>query len=97
LTPTIPIYTDILYCLAKAGMYQDAIKVYNNMSIPPEAIIYNLVLEIATLARDAILCEKLVREMWEKGISIHPLNFDPIRKLADMKSAKQQHKELTLE
>lgn len=84
--PNLAIYTDVLFCLAKNHKYKEAIKVYRDMitnGIKPEEVVYNLVLEIATLAHDKELCQEIVVDMWDQHINIHPQVFEPIRHLAD--------------
>jgi pentatricopeptide repeat protein len=88
LTPSLAIYTDVIYCLAMNKKYKEAIEQYRDMrtrKVMPEAIVYNLILEVATLARNQPLIDELVEEMWDKGIHIHPFIFDPIRKLEEKK------------
>jgi pentatricopeptide repeat protein len=86
LVPNLAIYTDVLYCLAVNHKYKEAIKVYREMQksgIRPEAIVYNLVLEIATLAKDKELMNELVVAMWEANVAINPHLFEPIRLLEE--------------
>ncbi len=53
-------------------------------SIKPEAIVYNLMIEIATLAKDKELINELVSQMWEERINIHPQVYDSIHQLEDL-------------
>jgi pentatricopeptide repeat protein len=92
ITPNLAIYTDVLLSLAHNHKYKEAIKVYRDLlksGIKPEEVVYNLVLEISTLANDKELTKELVLDMWDQKINIHPQVFEPIRNLAN--SRKLNH------
>jgi pentatricopeptide repeat protein len=84
ITPTVLIYSDVIYYLALCHKYKEAREQFHAMkgkSIEGDTILYNLMLEIGKLSHDQALMKELVVEMWERGMNIHPLVYDSIRHL----------------
>eukprot|EP01124_Arcella_intermedia_P018258 TRINITY_DN25222_c0_g1_i1.p1 TRINITY_DN25222_c0_g1~~TRINITY_DN25222_c0_g1_i1.p1 ORF type:complete len:275 (+),score=42.45 TRINITY_DN25222_c0_g1_i1:50-874(+) len=84
LTPTLHVYTDIIFCLAKKHWYKDAMDLYERMKhrgLKPDAVILNLMLEIGTLTKDYKYVRTIVEEMWGANVEPHPEHYEAIRSL----------------
>lgn len=81
--PTPPIYLDAMWCLAKAGQYEEARAFFDKLRrhhvYKPNAVILNLVLEVAAELKDVALMQEAVQGLWDLGHEPHPDRYSALR------------------